>query len=803
MSIQHDFYNLIQNIQIPIYIFTKQNYIFANTAFLNLFNINKQDLIDNPLYFKNTILPSDISIFNNIFNEFINTKHPITWTSLANINNKQLWLKFKLNNNENQIILTVQDITDQKHAIKVLSESEWRLQGLLDGATTVAVQGYKMDGTVVYWNDAAVKFYGYTKEEALGNNLLDLIIPKEAREIVKEELRIMSTTGNPIPSSQLDLVRKDGSIISVYSSHSLIEIPSQGSELFCIDTDLSEIKEKEKELLKAQKVGEVGTWKIILNGNNNINGSSEFYKLLNINNTNNLTLKELIKDYVYVEDKELFENNWNHILNNEQSSITFEFRTSYDNGNTWLKSTNEIDEYINNKPYSILGTIHNITREKNYAMHLEEIAYKDYLTGLLNKYSFEQEIEKILKSKNPIVCVHYIDIDGLYNINSQMNDAIGDHVICATATRLSEYSNNLDYNSILSCLGGGVFGLAIQDKFCLDNINNEIEKIQELISKPITISGDTLYITASVGTSYIMNNQVHNVSYLLRTAENALYQSKLKGKNKHTCFSIQKYFLDTNHQARLEDIRKAVLNDEFVLFYQPKVNILTNELFGFEALIRWNHPSKGIVSPGEFIPYIEGHPLIVEIGDWVINAALKQQKEWDTIGLNFGSISVNISSIQFEHPLFVDKLKKSITTSSIKDVSKLDLEILESGPILNLDESPGKFNNIKQLGIKISLDDFGTGHSSLQFLKSIKPDIIKIDRSFILNIEKDNESKTIVQAILDLGKIFNAKVIAEGLETEEHKKILLELGCIYAQGYGLGRPMPANEVLKWLDNFNN
>ena len=795
-----DFLELLSD---SIYVFNKiddeYTFEFANTNFLNLYKINKQILIDDPLYFKKVILSEDLLSYDNYFK----TLKSFIWKGESIINNIIRWLKIQtiiqIKDSVNiRFTIIIQDITNKKNAEKVLKESEWRFQGLLNNTNTVAVQGYKMDGTVVYWNDTAADFYGYSKEEAIGKNLLDLIIPNELKEVVREELRVMSSTGKPIPSSELDLVKKDGSIISVYSSHSLIEMPDNGPELFCIDTDLTKIKEKEKELLRAQKIGQIGTWKVFLE-NDIVTGSPEFYRLLGINKLdyNVLTISD-IEAYIYHEDLDKFKIYWDKVCNGE--TIIFETRIKYDNGCTWLRSINEFDQYIDNKPVTVLGTLQNITKEKNYALHLEEIAYKDYLTGLKNKYSFEQKVDELSKinKTTTMLSIHYLDIDGLYNINVKINESIGDRVICITASRLEEYIKNIGY---IFCVGGDKFGIIIQKEITLDKLNLIVKEMQELVSKPIDINNDVLYITASVGTAYTVNGKNSSTSFLLRTAENALYQSKLKGKNKHTCFSVQKYFIDTKFQTKLETIRLALANTEFELYYQPKINIITNELISVEALIRWNHPTEGVLAPGEFLPYVEGHPLIVEIGDWVIQAAINQCKYWRSFNINI-PISVNISSIQFEHPLFIEKLKYDIVNNIKCKNIDLILEILESGPMLNIEEAKIRFKEIKELGFKISLDDFGTGHSSLQYLKAVKPDIIKIDRSFVLNIDNDEESRTIVQAILDLGKLFNSTVIAEGLETEEHRITLIELGCVYAQGYGIGKPMPGKDILNWLNDLN-
>jgi diguanylate cyclase (GGDEF)-like protein/PAS domain S-box-containing protein len=793
---QFKYYKLIESLPSAIYIFKIKDdiptYEFANSKFLFLYKINEALLINNPLLFLNNISP-------NNFKSIINNDQSFNWTGKSLINNAQHILKIEGTSeyiddcNTIRWTIIVTDITNHKLAEEIIEKENWKVNKILNDTNIIAVQGYKTDGIIIYWNNNSTNFYGYTKEEAIGKNIIDLIIPEKSKKIITQQLLTMESTGIPVDSNEIELIKKDGSFIFVNSSYSIIEILNQKSEIFCISTDLTNLKEKEKELIRTQKVGETGTWQVSLD-TNIVTGSSEFYRLMGITAVDNLTIKSIEK-YIFCEDTDRFKQYWSEVC--QGKSIIFETRVSFNHGSTWLRSINEFNKYVNDKPVSVIGTLQNITKEKEAALNIQEVTYKDYLTGFNNRYRFERDIEKMVLDNNTMVSINYIDIDDLHNINVEKNTMIGNEVICTIGSRLKKYCKGVGN---IYCIGGDKFAL-LTNNLSIENLNIVINDIKKLINEPIYIDNDVLHVTASIGTAYTINGKdKFKTSYLFRTAENALYQSKLKGKNKHTCFSVQKYFLDTKHQTKLESIRQALIKNEFELYYQPKINIINNKLISVEALIRWNHPTEGLINPGEFIPYVEGDPVIVDIGDWVIKSATKQQKQWKSLDLDI-RVSVNISSIQFEHPMFIEKLKKNNECLNNDNVN-LVLEILESGPLLNMYEVEKKFKKIKDLGMRISLDDFGTGHSSLQYLKAVKPDIIKIDKSFVLNIDKDKECQTIVQSILDLGQRFNATVIAEGIETEESKKILIELGCIYGQGYGIGRPMKHDKLITWIKNNN-
>jgi EAL domain-containing protein (putative c-di-GMP-specific phosphodiesterase class I) len=276
-----------------------------------------------------------------------------------------------------------------------------------------------------------------------------------------------------------------------------------------------------------------------------------------------------------------------------------------------------------------------------------------------------------------------------------------------------------------------------------------------------------------------------------------MYIAKQKGKNRSHAFDIEKDAAVKHRNEELKRIAQALINDEFLLYYQPKVDLRTHELVGVEALIRWNHPDRGILAPAMFLPVVEHDLLDIEIGKWVINTALQQAQRWQASGYDI-SISVNISPLHLQHAEFVSDLKYVIEQYPNFKAESLEFEILESSALKDIELVSSVMTKCEQLGVRFSIDDFGTGYSSLTYLKRLPAKYLKIDQSFVRDMLIDADDKAIIQGIIELAKVFNLKVIAEGVETPQHGELLLSLGSYIAQGYGIAKPMPASDILTWL-----
>ncbi|MEH6443263.1 MAG: GGDEF domain-containing phosphodiesterase, partial [Oceanospirillaceae bacterium] len=291
-----------------------------------------------------------------------------------------------------------------------------------------------------------------------------------------------------------------------------------------------------------------------------------------------------------------------------------------------------------------------------------------------------------------------------------------------------------------------------------------------------------------------------DIDTLLRHADQAMYIAKQSGKNCFHLFDVAKDTAQKNQHEELENIRNALKKNQFVLYYQPKINMKTNQIIGLEALIRWQHPEFGLLPPSAFLPIIEQDILAIEVGEWVINSALEQLSIWSEQGLDL-PISVNISPVQLQHAEFVNRLEIIFKKHPHFKAGDIEFEILETSALSEIEQVSKVINHCHDLGIKFSIDDFGTGYSSLTYLKRLPTEYLKIDQSFIRDMLNDSDDRAIVLGIIQLAKAFERTVIAEGVETTAHGEKLLLLGCHMAQGFGIAKPMPQDEFPLWLANW--
>jgi EAL domain-containing protein (putative c-di-GMP-specific phosphodiesterase class I) len=309
-----------------------------------------------------------------------------------------------------------------------------------------------------------------------------------------------------------------------------------------------------------------------------------------------------------------------------------------------------------------------------------------------------------------------------------------------------------------------------------------------------------LNVSASIGVTVYPFDK-GDPDQLLRHADQAMYIAKQNGKNCYHIFDIEKDVATKHHNEKLARIGQALRDDEFVLYYQPKIDLRAHELVGVEALIRWNDPDKGLRAPADFLPEVEDNVLGIEIGKWVIQTALKQLNEWRSVDDNF-SISVNISPLHLQYADFVSDLREYLAVYPNYKAGGLDLEIVESSALNDIDLVSGIITECKAMGVSFSIDDFGVGYSSLVYLRRLPVKYLKIDQSFVRDMLFDLDDKAIIQGIIELAKVFNLTVIAEGVETNKHGEVLLALDCFFAQGYGIAKPMPQADFLPWLSRFN-
>lgn len=369
-------------------------------------------------------------------------------------------------------------------------------------------------------------------------------------------------------------------------------------------------------------------------------------------------------------------------------------------------------------------------------------------------------------------------------------------MLCDIAKKINDSLRPCD---TLARFGGDEFVMILDELNGLDECTPILKNILDLVTNITCINQKAIQVSASIGVT-IYPQDKSNSDQLIRHADQAMYIAKQSGKNCFHIFDVAKDVAATHQYEELESIHAALKNDQFVLFYQPKINMKTNTVIGLEALIRWDHPKLGLLPPGAFLPIIEHNMLNLEVGEWVIQNALSQLRYWADLGLDL-PISVNISPLQLQHPDFVNRLKSIFKTYPSYQAGRIEFEILETSALGEIERVAELIAKCHELGITFSIDDFGTGYSSLTYLKRLPTECLKIDRSFVIDMLDDRDDRAIVLGVIQLAQTFERSVIAEGVETIAHGKQLLSLGCHLAQGFGISKPMPAGNFPQWLEGW--
>jgi diguanylate cyclase (GGDEF)-like protein len=455
-----------------------------------------------------------------------------------------------------------------------------------------------------------------------------------------------------------------------------------------------------------------------------------------------------------------------------------------------LKNQLKSDQLI----HSISSSIQRASLEKK----LHDMAHYDSLTGLASRPILIDQLQQAIKSEQKLA-VTYLDLDNFKPINDKYGHETGDFVLKTIAQRLQ---STLRKEDTLARIGGDEFIFLLRGAaHTIQEYEILLQEVLIEVNDPIKLAefSCSVQISASVGVA-LPNNDGLSCDDVLRRADQTMYQAKRSGTNRILFFDPEEESLRHAKHDLLLAAEKGIARKEFILHYQPKVNLMDHQLIGVEALIRWNHPTLGLLYPGHFSEVLE-HPHIgILIGEWVLAEALKQHKIWTR---NHLCMSVNISPAHLLSEGFVENLRELlISTNNIKPKT-LELEILESTTIGNVDQAVDVLNGCRNLGVSIALDDFGTGYASLSYLKKLPLDTLKIDQSFVKKLLSDQEDKSIVTCIVALSKAFGYNLVAEGIESQELEKVLIGMGCYHGQGYYIAKPMSAEKMNLWIKNMTS
>lgn len=652
----------------------------------------------------------------------------------------------------------------------------------------------------VEFNDSLCQMFGYSREDFAKLTWADITHPEDIEADVANFKQVLV---GKIDGYTMDkrFIHCDGSIVFASISVGAVSNPDGDIDHFvALVRDITRNKQAEEELKLSAKVF-TDTHDGILITDSDLN-------ILDVNPSftaiTGYTLKDVLGKTPEIlnsgrQDEEFYCDMWQQI--NERGHWQGEIWNRKKEGEIYAEFLN-ISELrdANGNITNYIGVFSDITTTKLQQEKLNLMAHYDVLTKLPNRALFIDRFHQaVAHSKRNahsfVVC--FIDLDNFKQINDSYGHEVGDQLLIKVANRLTSCARKED---TVSRQGGDEFALILNDIKSYEECEQTIGRLHHKLAKPYIINGRTHNISASSGiTLYPDDNG--DIDTLLRHADHAMYQAKIAGKNKFMLFNSDDEHYAIQKHLLLYEIEQAIENNEFELYYQPKVVMGTGQLYGVEALIRWNHPSKGIVPPLDFLPILDNTDLEIQLGEWVINTAIEQAADWLKVGLNI-EVSINISSHHLLSEAFFKQLESNLAKYPTVNPELFQVEILESSVLGDVEAIT---NIIKQcqdsLGVNFALDDFGTGYSSLTHLRNLPISTVKIDQSFIRDMLDDPDDYTIVDGVIGLAKAFNHSIIAEGVETDAHGLMLLLMGCKHAQGYGIARPMPAGDIPDWLISY--
>jgi len=690
------------------------------------------------------------------------------------------------------------DITKRKHAEIKLAENELMYRSLFENNMYAVMLTDPEKGRVLAANRAAQNLLGWSEDALRQKERAELVDFSDPR--VAQAMATRQRAGHFI--GEMTMLHASGRKIPVELSSASFHTPNGQTLTSMVIRDLSERKHAEENLRLAAKV--------FIHAREGIIITDEHGDIIDVNTSftqiTGYSREEVIGKNPRIlssgqQNDAFYAAMWKKIADDD--SWQGEIMNRRKNGEIyaeWLALSTIRDE--NNKISNYLGIFSDITEQKEHQKYIEHIAHYDALTGLPNRVLLADRLKQGMvaaQRRQQPLAVAYLDLDGFKNINDTYGHSVGDKLLMQIAQRMKLVVRNGD---TVARLGGDEFVAVLQD---LSDINSSVPLLLRLLSaasQPVEVGELQLRVSASIGVSYYPQSDEIDADQLLRQADQAMYQAKQSGKNRYHVFDAEQDRSVRGHHEHLLRLQHALVQDEFELYYQPKVNMRSGKVIGAEALIRWQHPDRGLLSPAEFLTVAEGHPMAIELGEWVLNTALAQLAHWHGLGFDL-PVSVNIGARQLQQPDFIERLRLIMGHHPEVKPEYLELEVLESSALEDLNQVSGVMEACREMGIKFALDDFGTGYSSLTYLKRLPAHTLKIDQSFVHGMLDDPEDLAIVEGVLSLASAFRREVIAEGVETLAHGLMLLKLGCELAQGYGVARPMQAHELMTWAHRWQS
>ena len=691
-------------------------------------------------------------------------------------------------------------------------------------ATGVGMWEWDIQTEVLTVNESWSKTIGYSAEDLQSITISNWLAKLHPQDLIKAKNMLTKHYAGELDFFEIEirLKHKSGHYIWVLVLGKLVGSDEQGNPQRMIGShrEITKRKDKDEQLLinsqlleDAQQLGRFGGWQLDLQ-TKRLFWTNEIYLILETSPEEfNPSVDTVFKCYLPDSQNILSEALHQSIHHGVGYDLELESYTTKGNKiDVRTTCTVTLEEGV---PVTLSGIFQDISDQKTNQRKLEKSnldladansaltlsANYDALTGLPNRKLLGNLIDQALSKSlqtNKYVAIVCIEVDGFKKVNDTYGENLRNRLVKKV---VSQFTRILREGDTLSRIGGDEFVVIINNLSKPSASDAIVSRLLKSVSGTLLVKKKSLKITTSAGlTCYPLDNVSRDE--LIKHADHAMYIAKQKGINNRHVFDIEKDVAEKHHNEELRRIAQALKDDEFILYYQPKVDLRTNEVVGFEGLIRWDHPDNGLLAPAMFLPVVENDILGIEMGRWVINKALLQLQYALSIGYDI-PISVNISPLHLQHDEFVSDLKEILSRYPNFKAGSLEFEILETSALKDIDIVSTVIRECNKLGVLSSIDDFGTGYSSLTYLRRLPADFLKIDQSFVKGVLTSSDDKAIVQGIIELAKIFNLKVVAEGVETPEHGEILLSMGSYIAQGYGIAKPMPAKDILTWLVNWKN
>jgi diguanylate cyclase (GGDEF)-like protein/PAS domain S-box-containing protein len=697
----------------------------------------------------------------------------------------------------------LQDIDEAKRSQDRLRASEERFSRLFQLADMPIGLSRCSDGSYVMLNPAWESLVGIPRDEAIGKTA-------EALGVVgKQDRAAMLATASPegvVTAYELTLHARNGEARTVLQSMRQVDFDGEHCWLFNVQ-DITErqrsekqVREREELLLLTVSAASLGLWDWNLQ-TGFIVGDERWHAMRGVATPDGLRPPISWTTGAPVDDIERIHAEVARHAAHPATPFDITWHQPQPDGRLrWVRNLGKIMAFDSSGlPLRMLGVSMDVTQQREQEELLQRMAHFDALTALPNRVQLAarlQECMQMARNGGWQLGVAYLDLDGFKPVNDRLGHTVGDELLVRVAARLQSMLRPMD---CVARLGGDEFVLLLPSLASHEACERRLEMIMSTICSPYVLDAERVSITTSIGYTLFPEDDA-DADTLVRHADQAMYQAKQTGRNRFYRFDSA---LDRRQREQREQaarLREALERGEFVLYVQPKVDMRTGAVVGAETLARWRHPERGLLSPGVFLPFLEGTELEITFGQWVFGEALRMVEALCQHKRRL-PLSINVAAQHLQQPGFAQWVQAQIAKHPMVTPDLVELEVTESAALYDVEHVAAELHTLREHGVSVALDDFGTGYSSLTYLRRLPMDTLKIDQSFVHGMMGDPGDLAIVQGVIGLARSFGHRVIAEGVETTEQGQMLLRMGCTLAQGYRVARPMPLEEFVPWVDQW--